>query len=109
MARALLPFYCFPTPPAAKIVGSDVSTVAVLALKAILRGGRGLEIAHQQIRYGEHALAFSSRVTPGGDLIVEIDVGDPKLCDRVVVEADLAAANRRVKGIRDEVRRRPHR
>ena len=106
MARALFPFYCFTTPAAHKLIGADTAGVAVLALKAVVRNGRGLEIAHQQIRWDGHDLAFSTRIGKLGDLVLEIDVGDPSLRDRVVLEADLRREVRKVKGIRDDARAR---
>lgn len=105
MTRAFLPFYCYPTPAVAKLIGSDVDRVALLALRAILLDARSLEVAHQQIRYGGHDLAFSSRINAAGDVVIDLDVGEPGLRDRIVLEADLRRDARKVKGIRDETRR----
>jgi hypothetical protein len=106
MARAQFPFSCFPTPAVRAAVGPDIGGAAVAALRALLIAGHGFEIAHQQIRYGEHDLAFSCRVTENGELILDIDIGEPGLRDRIVLEADLRREAKRVKGIRDEYRRR---
>ena len=106
MAKALFPFFCFCTPAAEKLIGADLAGVAVAALRAAIRHGQGLEIAHQQIRWGEHDLAFSTRIGKLGDLVIELDVGDPSLRDRVVLEADLRREARKVRGIREEARRR---
>ena len=100
MARALFPFFCFPSAAAEKLVGPAISTVAVLALRAVLKNGHGLEIAHQQIRYEGLDLAFSSRVTASGDLVLEVDIGNPKLGERIVLEADLRRETRRIVSIR---------
>ena len=94
MPKAQLPFYCVVSPAVEKIVGSHGSHIAVLALRAILRGGRGIEIAHQQVQYLGHDFAFSSRVTRNGDLVIELDIGMPALRDRVVLEEDLRRAQR---------------
>ena len=94
MKRAHLPFLVVPSHAVAALVGRDLDIVAVLALKAILRHGKSLEVAHQQIRYRKYDLAFSSRVTRGGELILELDVGDPRLSERLVLEEDLRHATR---------------
>ncbi len=57
MKRAHLPFLVVPSHAAAALVGRDLDVVAVLALKAILQHRKGLEVAHQQIRYRKHDLA----------------------------------------------------
>ncbi len=99
MTRAYLPFICVPTPAVRAAIGGSVEPVALAALKAILRRGHGLNIAHQQIVYAGHDLAFSSRVTSAGDLVLTLDIGDPKLRDRIVLEADLRQKARSVRGI----------
>ena len=104
MAKALFPFFCFYSPAAARVVGADVAGVAVAALRAAIRNGQGLEIAHQQIRWGEHDLAFSVRIGRLGDLVIDIDIGDANLRDRIVLEADLRREARKVKGIRGDER-----
>ena len=100
MARAYFPFYLVPTAAVEKALGADVPRVAQAALKAILRHGKGLEIAHQQICYQGHELAFSSCVTAAGDLVLDIDLGDPKLRARIVLEKDLRAEGRTLRGVR---------
>jgi hypothetical protein len=102
MNRTFLPFLFLPMHAAARLIGRDRDKVAVLALQAILRSHRTLEVAHQQIRWREHHLAFSSRITSGGELVVEIDVGDPRLEHRLVLENDLRGARRNLKGIAGE-------
>jgi hypothetical protein len=94
MKRAHLPFLVVPSHAAAALVGRDLDVVAVLALKAILQHRKGLEVAHQQIRYRKHDLAFSSRIGRGGDLILELDVGDPRLAQRLVLAEELRRATR---------------
>jgi hypothetical protein len=97
MDRAFLPILVVPTHAARRALGADVRRAAVLAAKAIIRGRRGFEIAHQQIRFRDHDLAFCSRIGTQGDLILELDVGDPKLGDRIVLEEELRRANRWVR------------
>ena len=99
MPRVFLPFYCVPTPAVVAAVGNDIQRIALAALKAMLRRGKSLDIAHQQISYAGHELAFSARVTTAGDLVLDIDLGDPKLRDRIVLEADLRRETRKVRGI----------
>ena len=97
MDRAFLPILVIPAHAARRALGSDVRKVAVLAAKAIIRGRRGLEVAHQQIRFGGYDLAFCSRIGAQGDLILELDVGDPRLSDRIVLEEELRRAKKSVR------------
>ena len=89
MARANFPFYFVATAAVEKAVGAQLQAVALAALKAMLRHGKGLEIAHQQITYGDVPLAFSSRVTKSGDLVLDLDLGDPRLASRIILESCL--------------------
>jgi hypothetical protein len=106
MKVARLPFLVVPSHAVAALIGRELDTVAVLALKAILQNRRGLEVAHQQIRYRNHDLAFSSRIGRLGDLILELDVGDPRLGQRLVLEEDLRRASRNVSKSRSSDRGR---
>jgi hypothetical protein len=92
MDRAALPFLLVTTPALRKALGREVEKVAVLAAQALLRHRKTLEVAHQQVRYRKHMIAFSSRIGRHGDLILELDMGDPALGDRLVLEADLRRA-----------------
>jgi hypothetical protein len=94
MDRAFLPILVIATHAARRALGSDVRKVAVLAAKAMLKSRRSLEVAHQQIRFGQHHLAFCSRIGSLGDLIVELDIGDPRLSNRVILEEDLRRARK---------------
>jgi hypothetical protein len=95
MAEVFLPIFVIPTLAARQALAADLAKVAVLAMKAILRNRRGIEVAHQQIRYRRRDFAFSSRIGARGDLIIELDLGDPKLSDRIILEDDLRRAARR--------------
>ena len=77
----------------------------MLALRAIIGPNKSLEIAHQQISFCGHELAFSSRVTESGELIVDLDIGDPRLADRIVLEEELRVA-RKVRGIEQKRKNR---
>jgi hypothetical protein len=77
MDRASLPFLLIASPAARTLAGRDLATI---------------EVAHQQISYRRNFFAFSSRVGRHGDLILELDVGDPRLAGRLVLEADLRRA-----------------
>jgi hypothetical protein len=106
MARALFPIHCYATPAAAEVIGPHITTVTVKAPREAFREGRGLEIAHQQIVWGDRDLAFSTRVTDAGDIAIEFDIGDPALRKRLVLEEDLRREGRRLRGVREERRRR---
>lgn len=99
MNRGFLPFLFLSTHAAGRLLGRNAATVAALALKAILSHHKSLEVAHQQIRFGGHDYAFSSRITAQGELVIELDVGDPRLGGRIVLEEELRAATRKVRGI----------
>jgi hypothetical protein len=109
MHRAHLPILLFASPAAQELLGREVADAGVLALKAILRNRRGIEVAHQQIKYRKHTLAFSSRVGREGDLIVDLDVGVPGLDNRLVLETDLRRAERALGEERRSERRRKRR
>lgn len=110
MHRASLPILMTASPAVRKLLGTELPKVAVLAMQAILRHRRGIEVAHQQIRYRKHHVAFSSRIGRHGDLILDMDVGDPALESRIVIEADLARAERLSNARREDERdHRPRR
>lgn len=92
MAVANFPFYVVVSPAAEVVVGKHRAHVAHLALRAMLAAGRGLEVAYQQIVFQGQDLAFASRVTPRGDLVVEIDLGSAHFRDRVVLSSELRKA-----------------
>jgi hypothetical protein len=104
MHRSFLPFLYQLSAAASRLLGRRSADAALLALKAILAHNRSLEVAHQQIRFAGHDFAFSSRVTANGELMVELDVGEPALEGRIVLEAELRAATRAVRGIAQEHR-----
>jgi hypothetical protein len=83
-----------PSLAARKAAGSDLGKIARLALEAILKNGRSLEVAHQQIAFGTSHFALSSRLGSRGQLILELDVGHPVLAGRVILEDDLRRAER---------------
>jgi hypothetical protein len=95
MDRAFLPILLIPSHAARNALGSDLGKVALLAVKAIFQNRRGIEVAHQQIRYRKCDFAFSSRIGSRGDLILELDLGDPRLGHRIILEEDLQRASRR--------------
>jgi hypothetical protein len=94
MNIAYLPFLIMPSHAARSLLGAALPNVAVLALRAILSHRKGLEVAHQQIRYRKQDLVFSSRIGARGDLIIELDIGDPRLSNRLVMEEDLRRLER---------------
>lgn len=106
MKLANFPIVCGATPAAAARLGPALERVAIAAFKAMIKRHGRLEIAHQQISYLGHDLAFSSRISGAGDLIIEFDVGDPNLANRIVFEDDLRQAHRNIRGIRSSRRER---
>lgn len=106
MKRAFLPFLFQPSFAVAESLGADAPKVAVLALRAILRNKKSIEIAHQQIEFRGQHFAFSSHVTQSGELILDLDRGDPRLGDRIVLEVELREAQRQVRGIAPSYRTR---
>ncbi len=83
-----------PSLAARKAAGSDLGKIARLALDAILKNGRTLEIAHQQIAFGKSHFVLSSRLGNRGQLILDLDIGSPQLAGRVILEDDLKQAER---------------
>jgi len=92
MDRGSFPFLIIPTHPVRKLLGNDLAKVAEAALRAILEHRKSLEVAHQQIKFRKHHVAFSSRISKWGDLVLELDVGNPQLGNVIVLEADLRRA-----------------
>lgn len=92
MVRSDLPIYVYASQAARALIGPELERVARLAVKAIVSNRRTLEIAFQQIEYRKHWLALSSRVTSRGDIVVEVDVGDPSLGSRIILEDELRRA-----------------
>ncbi len=94
MARSLLPFHYHATAAAQQLLGGALPRVAMLAIRTVIKNRKSVEVAHQQLSYRGHAIALASRVTASGDLVVEIDIGDPRLAHHVVLEDDFRAASR---------------
>ena len=92
MDVAALPILLSASPEVREILGPDLRRVAVMAVQAMLRHGRGLEVALQQIDYRNRPIAFSSRIGRMGDLILDLEIGNPNLGERVFLEADLRKA-----------------
>lgn len=92
MQRNPFPIVVHPSAAVRRLLGPALDTVAGLALRALLTNRRSIEVAHQQITYRSHHLAFSSRIGNQGDLIIEMDVGDPRLAERLIIEEDLRRA-----------------
>lgn len=88
MQKHHLPISIFVSPSLRKILKQDADLVAGKALNAILRDNRSLEIAHQQFRWKSTPVVFSSRVTLSGYLIIDMDIGDERLANRIVLEKD---------------------
>jgi hypothetical protein len=99
MQRAYFPIIFSASPAAVRRAGPGLHQAAVLALRAILKHSRSLEVAHQQIRFNGQDLAFCSRVSSRGDLIVELDVGDERLSGRIILEEEFSAAERKTRKI----------
>jgi hypothetical protein len=98
MDRATLPILLVASPALRKAVGKDLSRVATEALRAMLRHRKGVEVAHQQIDWRRLPIAFSSRIGRLGDIVLELDVGNPHLADRNFLEQDLRRAEAEARG-----------
>jgi hypothetical protein len=94
MPTAELPFFVVASQSARGLLGPNLGKAAVCALRAILLHRKSLEVAHQQIKFGKHELVFSSRIGSKGDLILQLDVGEPGLGKRLILEDDLRRAER---------------
>jgi hypothetical protein len=99
MQRAFVPFRFVPSRGVTRALSGDLLVVAVDALRAVIRQAKALEFAHQQIEVRGHHIALSTCVTDTGELIVELDLGDPAVTDRLVTEAELRRANEQAKVI----------
>lgn len=94
MNRAYLPFSFLPSRSLVEAFGPDLNLIALRALRAVLQHRKSLEVAHQQFTFRDHHIALSSRITAEGQLIVELDAGDPHLVDRLILEDDFRRAMR---------------
>jgi hypothetical protein len=99
MVRSNIPVYIDASREVRERLGKGLEEAARLAIRAILKNSRGLEVAYQQITYRGHHLALSSRVTSAGDLAVAIALGDPALASRLILEDELQSAERRAREI----------
>lgn len=106
MSYAFFPFGFYLSKAAGEALGAEAHRVAVLALQAILKHRKSLEVAHQQTRHRGRDFAFCSRITGNGQLAIEMDLGDPKLSDVLILEDDLREAQRKAKAVRGEARSR---
>jgi hypothetical protein len=106
MSHGFFPFSFYLSRAASDALGADASRVAVLALRAIVRHKKSLEVAHQQIRYRGCDFAFCSRVAASGLLVLELDMGDSRFADVLILEDDLRKAERNAKALRGAERHR---
>jgi hypothetical protein len=97
MVRSNFPVFIEPSRKVSERLGNQLAPPALRAIRAILSNRRGIEVAHQPIVYRGHHLALSSRVTAAGDLVVAIDLGDPALASRLILEDELRGAEHRAR------------
>jgi hypothetical protein len=83
-----------PSAAVREAAGPDLGKIARLALEAVLKNGRSLEIAHQQVAYGKVHYALSSWIGNRGQLVLELDIGNAELAGRVILEEELKRAER---------------
>jgi hypothetical protein len=102
MPRALFPIIFTASPAVSRAIGGELHQAVILALRAVIKHGRSLEVAHQQIRFRDQDLSFCSRITARGDLVIELDLGDARLADRIILEDDLKKAERKTRPIRGQ-------
>lgn len=93
MSTAYLPFSFIASSALVERYGADTRRIALLALRAAFVRTRQLEVAHQQISFRGDPIALSTHVTASGQLVVELDVGDPRLADRLILEEELRRAH----------------
>lgn len=101
-----VPFYFQASPALAQALGSELGRAARVAVQAMLKAHRNLEVAHQQFAFAGIVIAFSSRIGDQGTLFVDLDLGLPGLTERVVLEAELQAAGRKQRDAITQERRR---
>jgi len=106
MTRAYLPFIFNPAVPVVEALGVEAERVAVLAARALLRHARAIEVAHEQVSWRGKAYAFSSRISARGELVIDLDIGDPRLAHHIVLEDELRVTSRRMRGIASDSYRR---
>lgn len=99
MQRAYFPIIYSASPAVVQRTGPGLHRAVILALRAILKHGRSLEVAHQQIRFNGLDLAFCSRISSQGDLIIELDVGDERRSGLIILEDELRTAERKARKI----------
>ena len=92
MNRAFLPFRFLPSAVLVDRFGKELFAIAVLAVRAVLKHRKSLEIAHQQIIFRDTPIALSTRISETGDVIVDLDIGDPNLANRIILEDELLRA-----------------
>lgn len=97
MVRSSFPVYIDPSHAVSERLGNRIAEAASIAIRAILKNRRGLEVACQLVLYRGIPLALSSRITEKGDFIVALDIGDPNLTDRLILEDELRIAERRAR------------
>jgi hypothetical protein len=100
------PFYFHASPALSAKLGARLGAAARAAIRAILLSHRRFDVAHQHVMLDGVSITFSSRIGARGDILVELDVGDPGLANRTILEADLHDAERRGKALAQAERRK---
>lgn len=90
-----LPYLIIASREAEATLGRELRPAALAAMRAVLLARRSVEVAHQQVSWRGAALAFSCHVGARGDLVLRLDLGDPRLGDRLILESDLKRAQQR--------------
>jgi hypothetical protein len=97
MHQTFFPIIYSAAPAVEQKIGPELHLGVLLALKAILKSHRTFEVAYQQIQFRGHNLAFCSRISSRGDLIIELDVGDESLTGRIILEEELRTAEHKAR------------
>src|SRR5215472_15581948 len=100
MSYGFFPFGFYVSKAASEALGAQANRVAVLALRAILSHRKSMEVAHQQIRYCGRDFVFCSHITGKGQLIIELDLGDARLSDLLILEDDLRNAECKARDVK---------
>lgn len=95
MNQAYFPFRFSASQALVDLFGNDLRAIALLALQAVFKNEKGLEVAHQQVTFRDHTIALSTRITPAGLPVISMELGTPGLTDRVILEEELRGAQQR--------------
>ena len=95
MNQSHFPFRFSASQELVELFGAQLRTLAPVAMLAVLKNKKGLEVAHQQVSFRDHTIALSTRISPSGVPVLNMELGVPGLTDRVILEEELREAHQR--------------